>query len=204
MTQRYTGLYRRRDTTPPVPEAGPTPRVPRAEPAAALPEFDDPAINATRFAHRYDDVVVGARIELGSRHFTREDIIRFATKFDPQPFHLSDEGAAQSHFGRLSASGWHTAATYMRLFVETRDRIRAQAASLPFALSPGRPSPGFRNLRWLRPVQVDDVISYATTVIGKTPHSREGLGVVHNRATGTNQKGVTVFEIEGTALAVMG
>ena len=202
MSQRYTGLYRRRDTTPPAAEATPAQRAPRN--ALALPVFDDPAINATRFANRYEDVVIGARVELGRRHFTREDIIRFATKFDPQPFHLSDEGAAQSHFGRLSASGWHTAATYMRLFVEARDRVRAQAGSLPFALSPGRPSPGFRNLRWLRPVQVDDVITYDTTVIAKAPHARAGLGVVHNRATGINQNGVKVFEIVGSALAVMG
>ena len=150
MTQRYTGLFARRDQTPPPPQTTPVARPPRAAPIE-LPVFADPMVNLTRFAHRHDDVMIGARVALGSRLFTAEDILSFAAKYDPQPFHLSDEGAARSHFGRLSASGWHTAATYMRLFIDTRDKVRADRESLPFALNPGGPSPGFRNLRWLRP-----------------------------------------------------
>jgi len=203
MTQRYTGLFARRDQTPPPPEATPAARPPRAAPAE-LPVFEDPMVNLTRFAHRHSDVVIGARVALGSRLFTSEDIIHFASKYDPQPFHLSDEGAAKSHFGRLSASGWHTASTYMRLLIDTRDRVRADRASLPFALNPGGPSPGFRNLRWLRPVQAGDVITYDTTVIAKEPHpTRPGLGIARNRATGVNQNGVRVFEIEGSSLTVL-
>ena len=204
MTQRYTGLFARRDATPPPPEATPAARPPRGA-TVELRVFDDPMVNLTRFAHRHEDVTIGARVALGSRLFTREDIIAFATKYDPQPFHLSDEGAAKSHFGRLSASGWHTAATYMRLFINTRDKVRADRASLPFALNPGGPSPGFRNLRWLRPVQAGDVITYDSTVIAKEPHpTRPGLGIARNRATGVNQNGVRVFEIEGSSLTVMG
>ena len=202
MTQRYTGLYGRRDTTPPPPDDTPAAapvKVLRPE----LPVIADPQSNLTRFANRYEDVVIGARTELGTRTFTREDIIRFASKYDPQPFHLSDEGAAASHFGRLSASGWHTAATYMRLFIDTRDRVRAQAGSLRFALNPGRPSPGFTNLRWIRPVHAGDMLAYDTVVFAKEPHARPGLGIIHNRASAANQKGVTVFEIEGPSLAEM-
>ena len=204
MTQRYTGLFARRDQTPPLPEATPAARPPRAG-AMELPVFDDPMVNLTRFAHRHEDVVIGARVALGSRLFTSEDIIAFATQYDPQPFHLSDEGAAKSHFGRLSASGWQTASTYMRLLIDTRDRVRADRASLPFALNPGGPSPGFRNLRWLRPVQAGDVITYDSTVIAKDPHpTRPGLGIARNRATGVNQNGVRVFEVEGSSLTAMG
>ena len=204
MTQRYTGLFARRDQTPPPPETTPAARPPRAAPVE-LPVFDDPMVNLTRFAHRHEDVVIGARVALGSRLFTREDIIAFASTYDPQPFHLSDEGAAKSHFGRLSASGWQTAATYMRMFINTRDKVRADRDSLPFPLNPGGPSPGFRNLRWLRPVQAGDEISYDTVVISKEPHAtRPGLGVVRNRSTGVNQNGVKVFEIEGSSLTVMG
>jgi len=204
MTQRYTGLFARRDQTPPPPQTTPAARPPRAAPVE-LPVFDDPMVNLTRFAHRHEDVVIGARIALGARLFTREDIIHFASKYDPQPFHLSDEGAARSHFGRLSASGWQTAASYMRLFIDTRDRVRADRASLPFALNPGGPSPGFRNLRWLRPVQAGDTITYDSTVIAKEPHPRRpGLGIARNRATGVNQDGVRVFEVEGSSLTVMG
>ena len=202
MTQRYTGLFARRDTTPPPPDDTPAPaRATQAEP----PRVDDQMVNLTRFAHRHEDVTIGARVALGSRLFTREDIISFASQYDPQPFHLSDEGAAKSHFGRLAASGWHTAATYMRLFIDTRDAVRAQRASLPFALNPGGPSPGFRNLRWLRPVHAGDTITYDSTVIAKEPHpTRPGLGIARNRATGVNQNGVRVFEIEGSSLTVMG
>ena len=204
MTQRYTGLFARRDKTPPPPEAAPTVRPARVVPVEP-PRFEDPLVNLTRFAHRHADVVIGARVELGSKLFTREDIIDFATKYDPQPFHLSDEGAANSHFGKLASSGWQTAANYMRLFIDTRDRVRAGAASLPFALNPGGPSPGFRNLRWFRPVHAGDVIAYDTTVIAKEPHpTRPGLGIARNRATGVNQNGVKVFEIEGSSLTTMG
>ncbi len=203
MTQRYTGLFARRDQTPPPPENTPVARPPRAAPVE-LPVFEDPMVNLTRFAHRHEDVVIGARVALGSRLFTGEDIIHFASKYDPQPFHLSEEAAAKSHFGRLSASGWHTASTYMRLLIDTRDKVRADRASLPFPLNPGGPSPGFRNLRWLRPVQAGDTIAYDTTVISKEPHpTRPGLGVARNRATGVNQNGVRVFEIEGSSLTVL-
>ncbi len=201
MTMRYPGLFLRRDASPPPPDD--SPKSPRAAPEQ-LPVFDDPMVNLTRFAHRHEDVVIGARVELGSKLFTREDIIHFATKYDPQPFHLSDEGAARSHFGRLASSGWQTASNYMRCFIDTRDSVRARAASLPFALNPGGPSPGFRNLRWLRPVHADDTITYDTTVISKEPHAtRPELGVVRNRATGVNQNGVRVFEIEGSSLTTM-
>ena len=201
MTQRFTALFARRDATPPPPDDTPKAlRVAQAE----LPRFDDPNVNLTRFAHRHEDVVIGARVELGSKLFTREDIIDFATKYDPQPFHLSDEGAANSHFGKLASSGWQTAASYMRLLIDTRDRVREGAASLPFALNPGGPSPGFRNLRWFRPVHAGDIITYNSTVIAKEPHAtRPGLGVARNRATGVNQNGVKVFEIEGSSLTVV-
>ncbi|MEL6966811.1 MAG: hypothetical protein AAGM04_05460, partial [Pseudomonadota bacterium] len=62
--------------------------------------------NATRSF--FDRVEPGLVQELGSHTFEHDEIIRFATKFDPQAFHLSEEGAAASHFGRLCASGWHT------------------------------------------------------------------------------------------------
>ena len=57
----------------------------------------------------FEDLEVGAETEFGSYAVTREEVLEFARKYDPQPFHLSDEGAANTHFGRLCASGWHTA-----------------------------------------------------------------------------------------------
>jgi len=63
----------------------------------------------------YEDIVVGSRSSYGCYEVTREEVIEFASKYDPQPFHLDDEAAAQTYFGRLSASGWHTGSMAMRI-----------------------------------------------------------------------------------------
>ena len=86
-------------------------------------------------------------------------------RYDPQPFHLDEAAAARSHFGALCASGWHTAAIWMRLMVDyrTRDGDAARARGEPVAAL--GPSPGFRELKWLKPVYVGDTITYATEVI---------------------------------------
>ena len=64
----------------------------------------------------FEDLQVGAETQFGSYDVTREEVIEFAQKYDPQPFHLSDEAAAETHFGSLSASGWHTASLTMPVF----------------------------------------------------------------------------------------
>ncbi|MET0371342.1 MAG: MaoC/PaaZ C-terminal domain-containing protein, partial [Sphingobium sp.] len=79
----------------------------------------------------FEDVVVGDSISFGPLTVTREETVAFAAAFDPQPFHLSDEGAASTHFGSLSASGWHTTAMFMKMFVaEMQRQPEYQAASL--------------------------------------------------------------------------
>ena len=145
--------------------------------------------------------MVGARVALGSYAFTREDMLQFARLYDPQPFHLGDEAAARSHFGRLPASGWMTAAAYMRCFVDTRDRMRAEARARGEAGASGRPSPGFNDLRWVRPVFAGDVISFETTITGKRPSSMPGHGKLFTRARGHDQHGRLVFEQHGVGLA---
>ena len=70
----------------------------------------------------FEDIRVGETVEIGSHIFTAEDIKTFAQRFDPQPFHVDDEAAARSHFGRLCASGWHTACVWMRLLIDCRRR----------------------------------------------------------------------------------
>ncbi len=73
----------------------------------------------------FEEIAIGETIELGTHTFKANDIIRFAEKYDPQPFHLSEEGAAKTHFGQLCASGWHTASVFMKLLVanqQTFDR----------------------------------------------------------------------------------
>ena len=90
----------------------------------------------------FEDIAVGAKSSFGNYPVTREEVVAFAQKYDPQPFHLSDEAAAGTHFGRLSASGWHTCAMVMSMVVENLKNHR-QA---------GLGSPGVDELRWLKPV----------------------------------------------------
>ena len=82
----------------------------------------------------YEDVAPGMRVETGSHLFVRDEIVTFAGQYDPQPFHLSEEGAAASYFGRLAASGWHTAGVWMRLMIRARGRAQAEARGRGAAL----------------------------------------------------------------------
>ena len=202
MRQRNWTMFSRRDAQAPFPPDE-TPAPARRPLPPEPPVFDDPALNATRFSTNYEDVVVGARVALGSYEFRRDDMLRFARAYDPQPFHLDDEAAARSHFGKLAASGWHTAAAYMKCFVETRDLMRAEARARGVEGAAGRPSPGFNDLRWIRPVFVGDVISFESTITGKRPSSKPGHGKLFTRARGYDAAGGLVFESHGAALARM-
>jgi acyl dehydratase len=115
----------------------------------------------------FDDIKVGDRATLGSHTFTAENIKSFAAQYDPQAFHMDEEAAAKSHFGALCASGWHTVAAWMRLRVLYQQREDAERAARGEVVAKLGPSPGFRELRWLRPVYVGDTITYASEVAEK-------------------------------------
>ena len=159
-----------------------------------------PSHGKSQIGRPFDEIELGATDMLGEHGFTADEIVRFAAAFDPQPFHV-DEGAAQaSQFGGLIASGWHTAATWMRHLVRMREAALGQAQSE--GRSPPRfgPSPGFKDLRWLKPVRPGDTIRYATTATDKRRSaSRPGWGLVFNHNTGWNQHGDKVFEFSGSA-----
>jgi len=126
----------------------------------------------------WEDVTVGDAAEMGSYAVTREEVLEFAGKYDPQPFHLSDEAAAKTHFGRIAASGWHTAAMTMAVIVRHVTETR-QA---------GLGSPGVDLLRWLRPVYPGDTIYVAATVVDVTPsRSKPAIGSVRSDVVVTNQ-----------------
>lgn len=145
----------------------------------------------------FDDIEIGTERRLGSYQFTRDNIIEFATKFDPQAFHLSEEAAAETHFGKLCASGWHTASAFMKCLVAARQEDIEKTQETGAPLPKLGPSPGFTNLKWRRPVFVGDTITYAQKVTGKTPsQSRPEWGVLHAVNTGTNQHGELVFSFE--------
>jgi acyl dehydratase len=137
----------------------------------------------------FDDLVLGMRFKSPEKRVTREEIKRFASEYDPQPYHLDEEAAKQSAFGGLAASGWHTAALGMRLSVETR----------PFG-----PHPllglGVEELRWLAPVRPDDVIHLEGEVIELIPSRSKPQGVVKVRWTAYNQRGAPVYQVTPIAI----
>lgn len=136
----------------------------------------------------------GHKVETGSKLFTAEDIIRFAKKFDPQPFHTDAEAAKSYVFGALCASGWHTCASWMRCFIdfwsaETK-RLKAEGIAPPKL----GPSPGFEQLQWLKPVYAGDTITYSLTSVESRPlASRPGLILNIGLGEGVNQNGETVL-----------
>jgi acyl dehydratase len=141
----------------------------------------------------FEDMRVGDRLELGRYTFAADDIRKFAAQYDPQPFHTDEAAAARSHFGGLVASGWHTASVYMKLQAQ---EIAARRAPLERAGL----SPGYRNLRWIKPVAVGDTLAYATEVTEKRElATRPEWGLVFSHITAVNQRGEIVFEFQGSA-----
>ncbi|HST37829.1 MAG TPA: MaoC family dehydratase [Allosphingosinicella sp.] len=140
----------------------------------------------------FEDLEVGAETEFGSYEVTREEVLDFARKFDPQPFHLSDEAAAKTHFGRLAASGWHTCAMTMAVIVEGMSQGEGQA---------GLGSPGVDELRWLKPVYPGDTLHVRGKIVEKTPsRSKPHLGTFRTQTTVTNQDGVRVMQMTSIVL----
>lgn len=132
----------------------------------------------------WEDLVVGEETTFGDYMVTREEVLEFARKYDPQPFHLSDEAAAKTHFGRLAASGWHTAAMAMSVIV---DHLNAHPQA-------GLGSPGVDELRWLKPVYPGDRLTVRAKVLDKTAsRSKPGLGSVRTQTSVANQDGVEVM-----------
>ncbi|MEO1167382.1 MAG: MaoC family dehydratase [Pseudomonadota bacterium] len=126
----------------------------------------------------FEDIEPGAKSAFGRYEVTREEVIDFASKYDPQPFHLDDEAAAKTHFGKIAASGWHTCAIAMRMIVGNMENNR-QA---------GLGGAGVDELRWLKPVFPGDVLRCESEILDKTPSkSRSDMGSYRGRTTVFNQ-----------------
>jgi acyl dehydratase len=126
----------------------------------------------------FEDLDEGTETYFGSYAVTREEVVEFARKYDPQPFHLSDEAAAQTHFGRLAASGWHTCA--MTMAVIARKLVDSDQAGLG--------SPGVDELRWLKPVFPGDTLHVRGTIIERRPsRSKPEIGSIRTETIVTNQ-----------------
>lgn len=147
----------------------------------------------------FEDIKPGDKRSIGSFAFTADNIKAFAAKFDPQAFHLDEEAGRNSIFGGLAASGWHVCAVWMKVMVADFQReAAARAARGEPAVSPG-PSPGFRNLKWIKPVLAGDTLSYEWEAIStRASDTRPEWGLVNFFNTGTNQRGERVFSFEAT------
>ncbi|WP_197288851.1 MaoC family dehydratase [Nocardia sp. NRRL S-836] len=121
----------------------------------------------------FEDLPAGRIIPLGEVTVDRDDMVDFARRFDPQPFHLDEDAGRDSIFGGLSASGWYTASLWMRAYV---DKVLTG--------STGQGSPGVDELRWLAPVFPGDVLTFEVEVLdARLSKSRPGLGLVRMRGT---------------------
>lgn len=146
-----------------------------------------------------EDLTVGATDDLGSFTFTADDIVRFARAYDPQRFHVDPEAARQSLFGGLCASGWHTAAVWMKLMIGHRKRLEEKIKQRGGRLPRLGPSPGFKNLKWLKPVYVGDTVAYRSTIIEtRLSTSRPGWGLASCHNSGINQHGEEIFSFDST------
>ena len=147
----------------------------------------------------FEDIAIGQRRELGSFTFTADGIRKFAGQFDPQRFHL-DEAAGREVFGGLAASGWHVGSVCMKLMVTDGQRLAKEAAARGEQVAVWGPSPGFRELRWIKPVLAGDTISFASEVESlRTSEKRPEWGILQARNSGTNQSGELVFSFLATA-----
>src|ERR1700738_1145734 len=144
----------------------------------------------------FEDIEVGQRRELGSFTFTADLIKKFAAQFDPQRFHLDEEEGRKSLFGGLAASGWHVGSVCMKLLVADGQRQAKEALTRGEKIAIWGPSPGFRELRWIKPVLAGDTISYASEGESlRSSSSRPECGLLQIRNTGTNQRGELVFSV---------
>ena len=135
----------------------------------------------------WEDMAVGQVRDLGTITPSREDIIAFASQFDPQPFHLDDAAGEASVFGGLCASGWHTCAMAMRLMVTN---FLSQTSSLG--------SPGLENIRWTKPVYPGDTLRLQSSVLEIKPMGRRpDVGMTRNLWEMFNQHGDLVLRMEG-------
>ncbi|WP_025899713.1 MaoC family dehydratase [Sneathiella glossodoripedis] len=144
---------------------------------------------ATRY---FEDVKIGDTAEFGSKTLSREEIIAFAKKYDPQPFHIDEEAAKSSIYGDIIASGWHTAAVTMRMMVDNMIDTKASLGS-----------PGVDNLRWHKPVRPGDTLRVRTEVIDKKrSRSRPNMGTIFGKLEVINQQDEVVMSFNSIGMTL--
>jgi acyl dehydratase len=142
---------------------------------------------AARDERWFEDYTPGLTFEFGAERVTEDEVIAFARRYDPQPFHLDAEAAARGPFGGLAASGWHTGSLMMRMLVEHH----LSPASLG--------SPGLDELRWVQPVRPGDTLSVRVTVLeARRSRTRPDRGLVRSLIEVLNQRREVVMSVKTT------
>lgn len=144
----------------------------------------------------FEDLIVDVSRDLGTHHFTIDEMVDFSRRFDPQSFHLDEEAAKSSMFGGLVASGWHTTAVWLRHLVDDRNRERDHMLYRGERPAKYGPSPGFEDLVWHKPVRAGDRVRFTTTIVEKRDSkSRPTVGLAIYKNQGYNQHGELVFSL---------
>jgi len=144
---------------------------------------------------------IGVTTTLGAHRFEPEEIKAFARKYDPQPFHIDEQAAGKSVFGRLCASGWHTAAIWMKYNLEARADQEPGRWTGPGPMPEFGPSPGFKNLKWLKPVYAGETITFTRTGLDhRAVASRRGWRMLAIQAEAFDSTGDKVIEFDSAVL----
>lgn len=145
-----------------------------------------------------EDVPLNVKVVLGSYTFTEENILAFAKRYDPQPFHVDPIAAARSPYGGIIASGWHTAAVWMKLMIaQRRDAIAAGAE----ATQDNYVSPGVRDLRWHRPVRPGTTLTYTNEATAKLDWpSRPSFGLLEGTNEARDAEGLLYYSFVNRVL----
>ena len=175
---------------------------PRTARAPLVSLWEDPApAAAPTFDVFFEDTRLGASTAFGHHAFAEAEIIAFARRFDPQPFHTDAARAKGSLFGGLCASGWHTAAAFLRAAAMARLHCNAAARLRGIDLPALAPAAAWRDLRWPRPVYVGDVVEFRARLSEKTAHPMRGdVGLIGTEVQGRNQRGEIVLAFVASSL----
>jgi acyl dehydratase len=142
---------------------------------------------AKQFRYYWEDFPVGLVREFGGMTLTKEEIVRFAKQYDPQPFHVDEEAARHTVFGGLVASGWQTCSVAMRMMCDAYLLESASAGS-----------PGIESIRWTVPVRPGDTLRLRLTVLeARVLKSKPHIGLVRNKWEMFNQQNEQVMHMEG-------
>lgn len=145
----------------------------------------------------FEDITIDEPFPLGSHTFGEEEILAFGREYDPQYFHLDPAAAAESHFGGVIASGWHTVLMGHRKMVDALDAEEVRLRDLGQQPGVSGPSPGVNKMEFKSPVRPGDTVTYTLTVTGKRPsNSIPGWGLLFNSLDAVNQRGEKVYHAE--------